>query len=75
MNKLMALKLDATENPKKLSGCIAKIMNKYRTKVDESQKVAVVVKCGGKQYSDAILQETSRIKAEKNQAVTANELN
>ncbi len=41
LNKLMGLKLMKEENPKKLGGQIAKIMNKYRSKVDKSQKVAV----------------------------------
>ncbi len=59
LNELMALKLKKGENPKKLGGRIAKIMNKYQSKVDESQKVIVVVNCSGKKYVNVILQETA----------------
>ena len=59
LNELMALKLKKGENPKKLGERIAKIMNKYRSKVDKSQKVIVVVNCSGKKYVNVILQETA----------------
>ena len=74
LSELMKLNLGSNENPKKLGGRMARIMNKYRNKIDENQKVAVVMKCAGKQYADVILQESAKIKREKSRAATANEL-
>ena len=49
LNELMKLKLDNGESPKKLSGCMARIISKYQTKLNEGQKVAIIHKWGGKQ--------------------------
>ncbi len=74
LNELIKMKLDDVESPKKLGGCMAKIVNKYQTKLDEGQKVAIIHKCGGKQYADVILQESTRVLADENWNPTAMEL-
>ncbi len=56
LDKLMKLKLDDGKSLKKLGGHITRIINKYQTKLDKGQKVAIIHKCDQKQYADIIIQ-------------------
>jgi len=53
---------------------MAKICNKYRTTIDEKQKVALVVRCGGQRYAGVIRSESMDIKREKGHNPAANDL-
>ena len=70
----MKLKLDNDESPKKLSGCMSRIISKYQTKLNEGKKVAIIYNWGGKQYADVILQESTFILVDENYNPTAMEL-
>ena len=73
LKELMSLKLGKNENPKKLGGRMAKILNAYRSPIAEGQKVAVIVAAGGRQYAGVIRQEGKNIQAAKSRDATAKE--
>jgi len=60
MQKLMALKLDQSQDPESLGDEIAKIENAFRVPIDEQQKIAAVVNAGGEKYSDVIIMATNK---------------
>ena len=74
LSELMALKLGPKEDPKKFGNRMATVLNKYGTKVDDKQKVAVVVQALGKRYAKTIRQETKDIKSAESREPTAKEL-
>jgi hypothetical protein len=74
LRALTNLKLGKNENPKQLGLRMAKILNQYRSTIDEKSKVAIVVKCGGQRYAGVIRSESKDIKREKGRDPTANEL-
>ena len=60
LKRLMVLKLRKNADPKKLGERMAVIQAGYNCKIDETQKIAVVVSAAGKIYADTIQQETVR---------------
>ena len=73
LKKLMELKLSNKEDPKKLGKGIAMVQGRYMCKVDEHQKLAMVVNADGRAYADTICQETMLCDI-KNENMTAKRL-
>ena len=62
LKKLMELKLSKGEDPKKFGGRMAMIQNMYGCTLDESHKIAVVVRTSGKNYASADLSKGRSMK-------------
>ena len=57
LGTLMKLKLNKSEDPKKLGEKISAIQARYKSKVSEEHKVAIVVNASGERYAETIRQE------------------
>jgi len=62
LGTLMKLKLNKSEDPKKLGEKISAIQARYKSKVSEEHKVAIVVNASGERYAETIRQEQRHLK-------------